>query len=99
MSFPGDSVVSNPPVKQETQVQSLGWEDPVEKEMATNSSSLAWETMDRRALWATLYGVAKRKQTTKLFHKKLISPLFLQCSEAKIGAPLKYQISNETRIL
>ena len=28
---------------QETQVQSLGWEDPLEKEMATHSSVLAWE--------------------------------------------------------
>ena len=28
---------------QETQVQSLGWEDPLEKEMATHSSILAWE--------------------------------------------------------
>ena len=28
---------------QETQVQSLSWEDPLEKEMATHSSSLAWE--------------------------------------------------------
>ena len=27
---------------QETQVQSLGWEDPLEKEMATHSSILAW---------------------------------------------------------
>ena len=30
------------PTMQETQVQSLGWEDPLEKEMATHSSSLAW---------------------------------------------------------
>ena len=29
---------------QETQVQSLGWEDPLEKEMATHSSILAWKT-------------------------------------------------------
>ena len=29
---------------QETQVQSLGWEDPLEKEMATQSSILAWES-------------------------------------------------------
>ena len=29
---------------QETQVQSLGWEDPLEKEMATYSSILAWKT-------------------------------------------------------
>ena len=31
------------PVMQETQVQSLGWEDPLEKEMATYSSILAWK--------------------------------------------------------
>ena len=29
---------------QETQILSLGWEDPLEKEMATHSSILAWET-------------------------------------------------------
>ena len=30
------------PAMQETRVQSLGWEDPLEKEMATHTSSLAW---------------------------------------------------------
>ena len=30
------------PAMQETWVQSLGWEDPLEKEMATHSSILAW---------------------------------------------------------
>ena len=43
--FPGDSVVKNLPANQEmqeTQVQSLGWEDPLE-EMATHSSILAWK--------------------------------------------------------
>ena len=34
--------VKNLPVIQETAVQSLGWEDPLEKEMATHSSILAW---------------------------------------------------------
>ena len=29
---------------QETQIQSLGWEDPSEKEVATHSSILAWKT-------------------------------------------------------
>ena len=33
----GGSVVKNLPAKQETQVPSLGWEDPLEKEMATHS--------------------------------------------------------------
>ena len=36
-------MVKNPPAKQESWVRSLGWEDPLEKEMATDSSILAWE--------------------------------------------------------
>ena len=36
-------MVKNMPAVQETQVRSLGWEDPREKEMATHSSILAWE--------------------------------------------------------
>ena len=43
MVFPGGLVEKNLPAKQETQVQSLGLEDPLEKEMATHSSILAWE--------------------------------------------------------
>ena len=35
--------VKNPPAVQKTQVQSLDQEDPLEKEMATHSSILAWE--------------------------------------------------------
>ena len=35
--------VKNLPAMQETQVQSLGWEDVLEKGMATHSSILAWE--------------------------------------------------------
>ena len=34
-------LVKNPPTMQETQVQSLGWKDPLEEEMATYSSTLA----------------------------------------------------------
>ena len=36
-------MVKGLPTMQETQVQSLGWEDPLEKEMATHSSTLAWK--------------------------------------------------------
>ena len=36
-------MVKNLPAKQETQVQFPGWEDPLEKEMATHSSILAWK--------------------------------------------------------
>ena len=35
--------VKHLPATQETQVQSLGWEDPLEKKMATYSSILAWK--------------------------------------------------------
>ena len=43
LDFPDSSVVKNPPTMQETWVQFLGQEDPMEKEMATHSSILAWE--------------------------------------------------------
>ena len=36
-------LVKNLPAVEETRVQSLGWEDPLEKEMATHSSILAWK--------------------------------------------------------
>ena len=46
MGFPSGSVVKSLPAKQQPQemrVQSLGWEDPLEKDKATNSSILAWK--------------------------------------------------------
>ena len=49
-------LVKNLPAVQETQVQSLGLEDPLEKEMANHSSVLA---MDRGAWRATVHGVAR----------------------------------------
>ena len=36
-------MVKNPPANAGMQVQSLGWEDPLEEEMATHSSILAWK--------------------------------------------------------
>ena len=38
-------MVKHPPAMQETWLQSLGGEDPLEKEMATHSSVLAWEIL------------------------------------------------------
>ena len=43
MGFPGGSDSKSPPAMQEMQVQSLGQEDPLEKEMATHFIILAWE--------------------------------------------------------
>ena len=48
-------MVKYPPAVQETGVQSLGWEDPLEEGMATRSSILAWRIpMDRGAWQATV---------------------------------------------
>ena len=44
MGFLGGSVVKNLPAMQEMQVWSLGWEDPLKKEIATHSSILAKKT-------------------------------------------------------
>ena len=63
LGFLGGSVVKNLPAMQETQVQFLGWEDPLEKELATHSNILSRKiprteepggTMDRG-----IHGVAK----------------------------------------
>ena len=56
--------VKNLPAMQETWVQSLGREDPLEKGMATHSSILAWRIpMDRGAWRATVHVVAKELDT------------------------------------
>ena len=47
---------------QETSVQSLGWEDPLEEDMSTHCSILAWRIpMDRGAWGATVHEVAKSR--------------------------------------
>ena len=53
-------VVKNLPAMWETQVQSLGWDDPLEEGMATRSSILVWRIpTDRGAWWATVHGFTK----------------------------------------
>ena len=53
-------MVENLPAMQEIQVQSLGGEDPLEKEMVTHSSILAWRIPWTRGVWqAIVHGVAK----------------------------------------
>ena len=43
---------------QESRVQSLGWEDPLQEKMATHSNP-----MNRKAWWAAVYGVAESDMT------------------------------------
>ena len=52
---------------QETGVQSLGREHPLQEEVATHSSTLAWEIpMDRGVWWATVPGVTQSDTTEQL---------------------------------
>ena len=58
-------MVKNPPAMQEMWVVSLGWEDPLEKEMATHSRILSWESS-----WTEepgrLQGMGMQKSQTQL---------------------------------
>ena len=52
--------VKNMPAMQETRVQLLGWKDPLEKEMATHSSILAWRIPWTRGAWqATIHRIER----------------------------------------
>ena len=55
-------MVKNLPAMQETGVRSLGWEDPLEKEIAIHSSILAWKTpWTEEPGRLTVHGVAKNQ--------------------------------------
>ena len=53
------------PTVPETWIQSLGWEDLLEKEMATHFSILAWKIPWTGAWRATVHGVSKESDTTE----------------------------------
>ena len=63
--------VKNPPAMQETQVQSLDWEDPLEKEMATHSSILAW-----RIPWTEQPGRPQSMQSQRVSHDWVTDTFF-----------------------
>ena len=74
-------MVKNLPAMCKTWVRSLGWEHPLEKGMATNSSIVAWRIpMDSRAWQATIHGVAKNQ--TQLSDEAHTCILFIfKCSQ------------------
>ena len=57
-------MVKKPPAMQEMQVQSLGQEDPLEKEMATHASVLAW-----KILWTEEPGVLQSMVSQRVRHE------------------------------
>ena len=78
--FPGDSVVKNLLTMQKTWAQSLGQEDPLEKERATHTSILTWEIS-----WtgepAGIHGMAKESDATE-HTERIWNWLTLLCSRA-----------------
>ena len=56
--------VENLPGKQESQVRSLGWQHPLEEEMATHSSILAWKTPWTASQRIGNYRATNQKQIT-----------------------------------
>ena len=58
-------MVKNLPAMPEMWVRSLGWEDPLEEEMATHFSILAWRIQRRRSWRATVLGVAESGTTER----------------------------------
>ena len=56
-------MVKNPPAMLETWIQSLCWEDPLDKEMATHSSILAW-----KILWTEEPGRLQSMESQRVRH-------------------------------
>ena len=54
-------MVKNPPAVWESWVQSLGWEDPLEKGMATPSSILAWRIPMDQGAWKATQSVGSQR--------------------------------------
>ena len=74
-------IVKNPPAMQETWLQSLGWEDPLEKGMATHSRNSCLEiSMDREVWQATVHGVAMSQVTEQVKHTHIyLFTIYLCC--------------------
>ena len=73
--FPLAQLLKNLPAMQENQVRFLGWEDPLENEMATHSSILAWKipwTEDLVGLH-TVHGVARVGHDLEKNHQQFIN--------------------------
>ena len=73
-------MVRSQPAVQDSQIQSLGWEDPQEKEMATHSIILAW-----RIPWAEEPGRLKESDTSE----PLSLPLHVMILKSKLTVIIK----------
>ena len=64
----------------ETRIRSLGWEDPLEKEMATHSSILAWKiAWTKELVGYSPWGAKSRTRLSDFTHTHTLCPKFLEC--------------------
>ena len=77
-----DQMVKNPPAIWETQVRSLGWQDPLEKGMATHSSILAWKIP-----WTEEPGGLQSMGWQRVRHE-WVTNTFIEGSSSQVGQVL-----------
>ena len=96
MAFMVAQMVKNPPTMQETQVRSLGREDPLEKGMATHSSILAWR-IPRTEEPSLLQSTGLQRVGHDWVTKRTVSPFILHllrnlggkiCAQMEFLSPL-----------
>ena len=78
-------LVKNLPAIQETQVQSLGWKDPLEKGMATHSSILAWRIQWTKSLVGYSPWNHKESDTTERLTLSDIANVFTETESRELG--------------
>ena len=78
-------MVKNLPAIQETQVQSLGWKDPLEKGMATHSSILAWRIQWTKSLVGYSPWNHKESDTAERLTLSDIANVFTETESRELG--------------
>ena len=89
--FPGGSDSKESTCKRETRVWALGWEDPLEEGMATQSSIPAWESPGTGGWWAVVHGVAESDMTERLSaaHKESLSPKNARTTDLTVNSQVQ----------
>ena len=93
-------MVKNLPAMQQTWVRSLGWEEPVEKGIATDSSILIWGNPQTEELgWLQSMGVPKVRHNwaTKLSHSLSLGPIPLEKGKAAAEEKMGFSLSSSLR--
>ena len=79
------------PTMQETSVRSLGWEDPLEKRIATHSSILAWRIHGQRSLVGySPWGCKQSDTTERLTRRKTENIIMSKRQNIQINSTVNY---------